>query len=49
MRRESDLTQAIAAVQNYKPLGGEELSAITQRGKLLAKEWGELRGPVAWA
>jgi hypothetical protein len=47
MRRMSDLEAALAAVRGYKPFSPAELSQIRDQGRLMAKDWGELRGPVA--
>lgn len=45
----AELDQAVAAVKNYKPFTPEELTRVTAKGKAMAAEWGELRGPVEWA
>jgi hypothetical protein len=47
MRRMSDLEAALGAVRNHKPFDPSELTDLKARGRLMAREWGELRGPVA--
>ena len=47
MRRMSDLTSALSSVRSHKPFTPEELTRLGSRGKELALQWGELRGPVA--
>lgn len=47
MRSVDELRQGLAAARSFKPISGEELAQVAERGKLLAKEWGPLRGPVA--
>jgi predicted aldo/keto reductase-like oxidoreductase len=47
MRRPSDLDAALDAVRGYKPFSPSELSQVQNQGRLMAKDWGELRGPVA--
>ena len=47
MRNLDELNQAILAARQYKRLTKVELAGLSARGKLLAGEWGELRGPVA--
>lgn len=47
MRRLSDLTEALRAVQLYKPFQPEEITQHTETGRRLARQWGPLRGPVA--
>ena len=32
----------------YKPFSSQEISELTRKGKEIAKDWGELRGPVDW-
>jgi hypothetical protein len=34
------------AARVYRPLDAFEVSSLTDRGKALAAQWGELRGPV---
>lgn len=45
--RASELKQALATVRAYKPFSSEELTRLQDKGKLLARQWGPLRGPVA--
>lgn len=47
IRTPEELRQALDAARSYRPLDRTEISAITDRGKRLASEWGPLRGPVA--
>ena len=46
----AELQKALATVRAYRPFDERELSEIRTEGKQLAgsKDWGELRGPVAW-
>lgn len=46
MRNQAELRQALAAARAYKPLDQAEMSALTERGKALAAQWGPLRGPA---
>jgi uncharacterized protein len=46
MRTVEELRQALAAARAYRPLDAFEVSTLTERGKALAAQWGELRGPV---
>jgi uncharacterized protein len=46
MRSLDEVRAALAAAKAYRPLSAEEMKQVTARGKALAKEWGELRGPV---
>jgi predicted aldo/keto reductase-like oxidoreductase len=43
----SEVKKAVATVRSYKPFSAEELSALTTKGKMMARAWGPLRGPVA--
>jgi hypothetical protein len=47
MRRMSDLEAALAAVRGFQSFTSEESTALGVKGRLMAKEWGPLRGPVA--
>jgi aryl-alcohol dehydrogenase-like predicted oxidoreductase len=47
LRTPEELRQALAAARSFKPFDQAEMAAITDRGKLLAAQWGPLRGPVA--
>ena len=47
MRSLEELRQALAAARNFKPFTPEESARLMERGKLLAREWGPLRGAVA--
>jgi len=47
MRTVEELRQGLALARAYKPLDQTEISAMTERGKLLAAQWGPIRGPVA--
>lgn len=46
MRNQEELRQALAAARAYQPLDQTEMTGITERGKLLAAQWGPLRGPA---
>ena len=46
MKNVAELKKAVSTVKAYKPFSGGEISKLNQKGKLLAKDWGELRGPV---
>ncbi len=46
MRNQEELRRALNAARGHKPLGRTEMTAITERGKLLAAQWGPLRGPA---
>ena len=50
MKNTAELQKALATVRSYKPLSSDELTQLNNKGKMLAKskDWGELRGPVAW-
>ncbi len=48
MKNVAEVRQAAAAVRAYKPFSEQEISELTRKGKEMAKDWGELRGPVAW-
>jgi aryl-alcohol dehydrogenase-like predicted oxidoreductase len=47
IRTPQELRQALEAARAYQPLAPPEISEVTSRGKLLAAQWGPLRGPVA--
>jgi aryl-alcohol dehydrogenase-like predicted oxidoreductase len=47
IRTVEELRQAVAAARTFKPLSDAEMTGVTERGKLLAAQWGPLRGPVA--
>jgi len=46
MRSLEEVRIALAAAKSYQPLTAAELGKVMDRGKVLAQEWGELRGPV---
>jgi predicted aldo/keto reductase-like oxidoreductase len=46
MCRESEVRKAAAAVRGYRPLGPAEMTQLAEKGKLMARQWGELRGPA---
>ena len=46
MRNQEELRRALAAARAYRPLDQPEMTAVTERGKVLAAQWGQLRGPV---
>jgi uncharacterized protein len=47
LRTPEELRQALAAARSFKPFDQAEMASVTGRGKLLAAQWGPLRGPVA--
>ena len=50
MKSTAELQKALATVRSYEPLSSQELTQLNNEGRMLAKskDWGELRGPVAW-
>lgn len=46
MRNQDELRPALNAARAYQPLEPSEMTAITERGKALAAQWGPLRGPA---
>jgi predicted aldo/keto reductase-like oxidoreductase len=46
MRSLEEVRTALATAHSYKPLSKSEMDKVMARGKELAKDWGELRGPV---
>ena len=47
MRSLDEVRTALAAARSYKPLTRLEMEKVMARGKELAAQWGELRGPVS--
>ncbi|MCU0247682.1 MAG: aldo/keto reductase, partial [Bryobacter sp.] len=47
LRTQDQLRQALEAARSYTPLTPQEMTGITERGKVMAAKWGPLRGPVA--
>lgn len=47
VRTVEELRKGLAAARAYKPLTEKEMTGVTERGKVLAAQWGPLRGPVA--
>ena len=47
MKNVSELKKAVSTVLAYKPFSESELTRLTHKGKAMAAEWGELRGPVS--
>jgi uncharacterized protein len=47
MRSIEELRQGLDAARKFKPLSTVELSRLAERGRLMAAQWGPLRGPVA--
>ena len=47
IRNVEELRKALAAPRAYQAFTPEENSAVEQRGRALAAQWGPLRGPVA--
>ncbi|MDE0295352.1 MAG: hypothetical protein OXI93_14280 [Bryobacterales bacterium] len=50
MKNTAELQKALETVRAYKAFSADELTRLNKKGKVLAqsKDWGELRGPVAW-
>ena len=48
MKNAAEVRQAAAAFRAYRPFSDHEISELTRKGKEMANDWGELRGPVAW-
>ena len=46
VRSPEELREAIGVAKAYKPLEAYEAEALEERGKVLAAQWGLLRGPV---
>lgn len=46
LRSVEELRPALAAARAWRPFTKAELARVTQRGKQLAAEWGEVRGPA---
>lgn len=44
-----ELNRAVETVLAHKPFSDQELSRISEKGRQMASEWGEVRGPVALA
>ena len=47
IRTVEELRQGLAAARAFQPFTESEMKDVTGRGKLLAAQWGPLRGPVA--
>jgi predicted aldo/keto reductase-like oxidoreductase len=47
MRNLEELRMGLKAAREFQPLAPAEISSLTTRGKMLATQWGPLRGPVA--
>ena len=50
LKNTAELQKALETVRAYKAFSADELTRLEKKGKVLAqsKDWGELRGPVAW-
>lgn len=46
MRSVEEVRQGVAAARGYRPFSTAENARLSVQGKLLAREWGELRGPA---
>jgi aryl-alcohol dehydrogenase-like predicted oxidoreductase len=46
MRNPEELRQALAAARAFEPLTPAETTALMERGKPIAQQWGPLRGPA---
>ncbi|MCP5117310.1 MAG: aldo/keto reductase, partial [bacterium] len=49
MKSVAELEKGLAIATSHEPFSDEELSRLEKKGKAMAAEWGELRGPVEWA
>jgi predicted aldo/keto reductase-like oxidoreductase len=47
MRNLDEVRQGVMAARSYQPFSSAESAQLTEKGKTLARQWGELRGPVA--
>jgi predicted aldo/keto reductase-like oxidoreductase len=47
MRSIKELHQAFTTARNFEPMTDGELAKLAVRGREMAKEWGEIRGPYA--
>jgi predicted aldo/keto reductase-like oxidoreductase len=47
MRSLEEVRAGLAAARAYRPLSKDEMAHVMERGRTLAKQWGELRGPVS--
>lgn len=45
----AEFEKALAIAKAHKPFTDAELTRLSKKGKKMAAEWGEIRGPVAWA
>ena len=48
MKNADEVRKAAKTVRAYQPLSETELIELSDAGRRMAREWGELRGPVAW-
>jgi uncharacterized protein len=47
LRSIDEVRQGIAAARSFKPMSRSEMAQVLRRGQVMARQWGELRGPVA--
>ena len=47
MRNVNELRQGLSAARAFQPLSPAEAASLDRRGKLMAAQWGPLRGPAA--
>ncbi len=47
MRTMEELRMGLKAAREFQPMAPAEISGLADRGKMLAAQWGPLRGPVA--
>ncbi len=48
MKNAGEVRKAAKMARTYQPLSETELTKLSDAGRRMAREWGELRGPVAW-
>lgn len=46
VRNVEELRPALKAAREFRPFSKTELASVLERGKKLAAEWGEVRGPA---
>lgn len=45
-RTVEEMRQALSAARSFKPLSPEESKSLAERGRLMAAQWGQTKGPV---
>jgi aryl-alcohol dehydrogenase-like predicted oxidoreductase len=46
MRSLEEVRQGVTAARNYRPFSTAESAQLSEKGRILARQWGELRGPA---